>query len=125
MRDFVESGADLGKRRRALGVLRETVEKYDERERAEKALRALYRVLPRRKDIDLVRRIVCDDARAPQCDEEIAERWRTPLEHVRHLRALVVDAYEGRPVRVPRGWREIAKQRRASEQAARRARRTA
>lgn len=117
MREFLESGSDLARRRRKLEAMRETVAAYDQRERDTLALRKLYDVLPRQKDIELVQRITCDDHRSPWTDEQIAYWKRTPLEHVRTLRAYIVDAYEGRPLRVPREWRAAAKARQARQEA--------
>jgi hypothetical protein len=125
MRALQASGADLVKRRRALAAMRETVAAYDQHDRDTEALRVLYRLLPRQKDIDLVQRITCDDLRDPQTDEEIAIGTRTPVEHVRALRAHVLAAYEGRPLPVPREWRRAAAERQARRAAGARARRAA
>jgi hypothetical protein len=125
MRAFVRAGGDLAERRRVLAVMRESVDSLDRLHADTDALHTLYDVLPRRKDIDLVQRITCDDFREPQTDEEIAAETRTPLEHVRFLRTCVVATYEGRTLPVPRGWRQAAAERRARERAIKAARRAA
>lgn len=122
MRTFLRSGADLTKRRRAIAEMRETIAAFDQVDADTVLLREFYDTLPRRKDIDLVQRITCDDHRAPQTDEEIAERWRTPLEHVRDLRARVAAVYAGNPLPMPREWRAAARVRRAKERREREAR---
>lgn len=122
MREFLASGPDLVGRRRTLDAFRETVAAHDQGKRDQEALIALYDVLPRQKDIDLVQRLTCDDYRAPETDEEIAARLRTPVEHVRDLRARIVAAYEGRPLPVPRAWRVAAAGRRRRVRAQRAAR---
>jgi hypothetical protein len=117
MRDFLRSGNDVPRRLSAIDKMRATVDAFDRLDEDTVLLRALYDLLPRRKDIALVQRITCDDQRSPQSDEEIAGCSRTPLDRVRLLRALIADAYAGRPVRVPREWRVAAKERRAREAA--------
>ena len=134
VRALLASGSDLAKRRRAHDHMRELIALEDQRERDEKALRALYHTLPRFKDIDLVRRILNDDSHSePWTDEQIAEWMATPIEHVRDLRARVAATLEGNPLPVPRAWRVAARERRArleetraaraARKAARRARR--
>jgi hypothetical protein len=118
---LLESGADLSTRRRTIEALRETVAAFEQGDRDTNALRALFDTLPRQKDVDIVRRLTCDDYRAPETDEEIAERTRTPLEHVRELRARVAAAYEGRPLPVPAEWRAAVKELRARRLARRKA----
>lgn len=133
VRLLLSSGGDLAKRRRAHERMRDTIDLIDQRARDKKALTKLFDTLPRRKDIDLVRRILNDDARSRVwSDEEISNWMSTPIEHVRDLRARVAAVFDGNPLPVPRVWREMAKERRTREQerwaarkAARRARRAA
>jgi hypothetical protein len=118
VRSLLTSGGDLSKRRRAHEAMLSTVEVIDQRERDTRALRGLYKVLPRHKDLEIVHRLVNDDRHSgPWTDEQIADRMRAPLEHVRTLRGLIAAAYDGRPLALPRGWRAAARARRAKVRA--------
>jgi hypothetical protein len=129
VRELLSSGSDLGKRRRAHATMRELIDLEDQRDRDDKALRKLFDTLPRHKDVDLVRRLMNDDARDDVwTDEQIAEWTRTPLAHVRDLRVRVAAALAGAPLPTPTAWRAPARARVAKNEAkwaARRARRAA
>ncbi len=125
VRELLDSGSDLRRRRSAHAALRQFMELHEQRARDKVAIAELYRMLPRLKDVELVRRITCEDYSAPLTDEELAQRTRTPVEHVRDLRARVVAAYEGRPLPVPVSWIEKAKERRRAVASGRRASRRA
>jgi hypothetical protein len=122
-RQLLASGGDLAERRRAHESMSETVDLIDQRERDQKALIKFYKTLPRYKDIELCRRLLNDDTRSRVwTDEEIADWMRTPIEHVRDLRARVGAVLDGKPLPVPREWRIAARERHARDEEKRAAR---